>query len=131
MVRPRHDNPTPAELEVLEVIWGNGPTTVREVMTALNKQRPRAYTTVMTLMNVMVEKKLLAQSPKGRAYVYDAKVSRAKTRSRMLKDMVSRVFDGSASALVTHLLNDAKPTDEELAAISETLAEFRRKQGEK
>ncbi len=129
MARPRHINPTPAEFEVLEFIWNHGPSTVREVMTALNERRPRAYTTVMSLMNVMAEKALLTRKPKGRAFIYDAKVSQSKTRSRMLKDLVSRVFDGSASALVTHLLHDAKPTDEELDDIRLFLDELKEEQG--
>ena len=131
MARPRHVNPTPAEFEVLEFIWDNGPSTVREVMTALNEQRPRAYTSVMSLMNVMAEKDLLTRRPKGRAYIYDAKVTRTKTQSKMLKDLVSQVFDGSASALVTHLLHKATPNSEELEEIRKTLAEFRRKEGGK
>jgi len=128
MARPRHPNPTPAEFEILEFIWHHGPSTVRDVMTGLEEQHPRAYTSVMSLMNVMVEKKLLTRNPQGRAYVYESRVSRAKTRSRMLKDMVSRVFDGSAGALVMRLLRDAAPTEEELADISKAVAEFRKKE---
>ena len=75
MARPRHENPTPAELEVLQVIWDRGESTVREVMTILNRQRPRAYTSVMSLMNVMFDKSLLARKSKDRAYIYGAKVS--------------------------------------------------------
>ena len=100
MARPRHENPTPAELEVLQVIWEQGPSTVRQVMNALNQERPRAYTSVMSLMNVMVEKGLLATKPKGRAFVYSARVSQAGTQSEIVKDLLNRVFDGSASALV-------------------------------
>ena len=73
MARPRHVNPTPAELEVLQIIWKCGPSTVREVMTVLNQERRCAYTSVMSLMNVMVEKGLLSQRPKGRAFVYATK----------------------------------------------------------
>ncbi len=127
MVRPRHESPTPAELEVLQVIWEQGPSTVREVMSVLNRQRPRAYTSVMSLMNVMVEKGLLTPKRKGRAFLYSAKVSQGKTRSEIVRDLVSRVFDGSASALVTHLLAEAKPDSEELEEIRKTISEFARK----
>jgi BlaI family penicillinase repressor len=129
MARPRHDNPTPAELEVLQVIWERGPSTVRQVMAALNQERPRAYTSVMSLMNVMAEKGLLHQKPKGRAFVYSAKVSQTGTRSEILKDLLSRVFDGSASVLVVHLLEQAKPDGEELDEIRKTISEFARKKG--
>lgn len=129
MVRPRHENPTPAELEVLQVIWEQGPSTVREVMTVLNSKRPRAYTSVMSLMNVMAEKGLLGQKPKGRAFVYSARISRAKILSRMVSDLLNRAFDGSASALVTHLLEQADPDNKELDEIQSTITEFERKKG--
>ena len=129
MARPRQENPTPAELEVLRVIWERGPSTVREVMTALHQDRPRAYTSVMSLMNVMAEKGLLTTKPKGRAFIYSAKISQARTQSEIVKDLLGRVFDGSASALVTHLLEQAKPDSEELDEIRKTIAEFARKKG--
>ncbi len=127
MARPRHKNPTPAELEVLQIIWEHGPCTVREVMNLLSPKRPRAYTSVMSLMNVMAEKGMLKHKAEGKAFVYSEKVSRDKTQSRMLGDLLSRAFDGSASALVTHLLRQAKPNSEELEEIHKTITEFTRK----
>ena len=129
MARPRHNNPTPAELEVLQIIWEHGPCTVREVMNLLKSERPRAYTSVMSLMNVMAEKGLLNQKPKGRAFVYSAKVSRDKTQSSMLSDLLNRAFDGSANALVAHLLQQAEPNSEELDEIHKTITRFTRKKG--
>ena len=129
MARPRYENPTPAELEVLQVVWDRGPSTVREAMKVLNRQRPRAYTSVMSLMTIMAEKGQLSQKRRGRAFVYSAKVSRARTQSRMVRDLLSRVFNGSASALVTHLLQQAKPDSEELNEIRKTITEFARKKG--
>ncbi len=129
MGRPRQENPTPAELEVLRVIWERGPSTVREVMISLHQDRPRAYTSVMSLMNVMVEKGLLGAKPKGRAFLYSAKISQARTQSEIVKDLLGRVFDGSASALVTHVLEQARPNSEELDEIQQTIAEFARKKG--
>jgi predicted transcriptional regulator len=130
MVRPRHENPTPAELEVLQVIWDQGPSTVREVMKVLNQQRPRAYTSIMSLMTIMAEKGQLSQKAKGRAFVYSARISRAKAQSRMVRDLLSRVFGGSASALVTQLLEQAKPDSKELDEIRRTISEFAQKEGE-
>ncbi len=126
MARPRHKNPTPAELEVLQIIWEHGPCTVREVMNFLGPKRPRAYTTVMSLMNIMAEKGLLNQRPKGRAFIYSAKTSRDKTQSNMLKDLLNRAFDGSANSLVAHLLQQAEPDNEELDDIRKTITEFTR-----
>ena len=129
MARPRQENPTPAELEVLQVIWDQGPSTVREVMTVLNRVRPRAYTSVMSLMNVMADKGLLGQKPKGRAFVYSARITQKKTQSRMLRDLLNRAFDGSASALVTHLLQQAKPDQAELDEIQQSIQRFEQKRG--
>ena len=129
MARPRHKNPTPAELEILQIIWEHEPCTVREVMNLLKPKRPRAYTSVMSLMNVMAEKGLLNQKPKGRAFIYSAKVSRDKTQSSMLSDLLNRAFDGSANALVAHLLQQAEPNSEELDEIHKTITRFTRKKG--
>ena len=127
MARPRHKNPTPAELEVLQIIWEHGPCTVREVMNLQKPKRARAYTSVMSLMNVMAEKGMLKQKPKGRAFIYSAKVSRDKTQSSMLSDLLNRAFDGSANALVAHLLQQAEPNSEELDEIHKTITRFTRK----
>lgn len=129
MARPRHENPTPAELEILQVIWEHGPSTVREVMNVLNRQRPRAYTSVMSLMDTMAKKGLLRQKPKGRAFLYSAKVSRKKALSGMVKDLLNRAFEGSASALVAHLLQQGKPSDEELDEIRKIISEFSHEKG--
>ena len=125
MVRPRHSNPTPAELEILQIIWERGPSTVREVMEVLNRHRPRAYTTVMSLMNVMEEKNLLTYKPQGRAFVYAAKTSRKKAQKDLLGDLLNRAFDGSANELVTNLLDQAKPTQAELDQISDVIAQYK------
>ena len=127
MARPRQTNPTPAELEVLQIIWEHGACTVREVMNLLEPKRKRAYTSVMSLMNVMADKGLLSQKPQGRAFVYSAKVSRDKTQSNMLGDLLNRAFDGSANALVAHLLEQAEPNNEEMDEIHKTITEFSRK----
>ncbi len=131
MARPRHENPTPAELEVLQVVWDRGPCTVRQVMNVLNKTRRRAYTSVMSLMNVMAEKGLLAREPEGRAFVYKPKASQKKTLTAMLGDLVGRAFDGSASALVTHLLEQANPAADEIDQIQKTITAYRRQRGDK
>lgn len=125
MARPRYKNPTPAELEILQIIWEHGPCTVRDVMNFLERQR--AYTSVMSLMNVMAEKGFLDQTPKGRAFIYSPKVSQEKTQSNMLSDLLKRAFDGSASNLVAHLLEQSD--SEELGEIRKTIKEYSQKRG--
>ena len=130
MPRPRHDQPTPGELEVLKVLWERGPSTVREVMEVLNETRRRAYTSVMSLLGVMTNKGLLTREPKGRAYVYRAKVAREKTLGQMVDDLLGRAFEGSASTLVARLLDQSSPSPEELEEIRRTLEEYRQQLGE-
>ena len=131
MARPRHDQPTPAELEVLQVLWERGPCTVRQVMGVLNRSRRRAYTSIMSLMCVMAEKGLLAREPQGRAYVYKTKSTRQTTLSRMVADLLGRAFDGSASAMVAHLLERTEASSDELAEIRKTITAYSRKKGAK
>ena len=123
-------HPTPAELEVLQIIWEHGPCTVRQVMELLEPIRPRAYTSVMSLMNVMAEKGQLHQKPKWRAFMYSAKVSREKTQAVLVRDLLNRAFGGSANALVAQLLQQTHPTGEELEAIRKTISDYKRKKGE-
>ena len=128
MSRPKHEHPTPGELEVLRILWQRSPLTVREVREALNRRRPRAYTSVMSLLGVMTEKGLLARKPAGRAFVYSPRAGRTKTMRRLLGDLLGRAFEGSASLLVAHLLEEANPDPEELAVIRRTLAEYEAQQ---
>jgi predicted transcriptional regulator len=83
----------------------------------------------MSLMSVMADKGMLRQKAEGKAYIYSAKVSRNKTQSRMLGDLLNRAFDGSASALVTHLLRETEPGIEEMDEIRQAIAEFGKKKG--
>jgi predicted transcriptional regulator len=130
MPRPREEQPTAGELEVLKVLWDRGPSTVREVMDVLNESRPRAYTSVMSLLNVMTDKRLLVREPRGRAFVYRPRADRGKTLRQMVGDLVSRAFEGSTSQLVLHLLNQTRPSSEELAEIQKAIEEYQQ-QGSK
>ena len=130
MPRPKHEHPTPAELEVLKILWQEGPSTVREVMETLNGRRRRAYTTVMSLLGVMTDKGLLKRRTKGRGFVYEPRVAREETVGQMLRDLMTRAFSGSASCLVASLLDESSPSREELAEIRKTIEHYRRRQGD-
>jgi len=129
MARPKEEQPTGGELEVLKVLWDRGPSTVRDVMDVLNAERPRAYTSVMSLMNVMADKGLLVRMPQGRAFVYRPKVERERTLRRMVGDLLGRAFEGSAHELVAHLLDQTKPSAKELDEIQRTIAEYQQERG--
>ena len=124
MARPKEEQPTDGELEVLKVLWDRGPSTVREVMDVLTAMRPRAYTSVMSLLNVMTEKGLVRRQPKGRAFLYRAKSDRARTLRRMVGGLLGRAFEGSTTQLVAHLLDQTKPSDEELDEIRQAIEDY-------
>ena len=129
MPRPKEEQPTAGELEVLKVLWERGPSTVRDVMAVLNEARPRAYTSVMSLLNVMTDKRLLVREPRGRAFVYRPRTDRGKTLGRMVGDLLGRAFEGSTSRLVAHLLDQTKPSAEELAEIRREIEKYQQQKG--
>jgi BlaI family transcriptional regulator, penicillinase repressor len=126
MSRPKSPHPTPAELEVLRILWERGPSTVREVLQALDKER--AYTTVMSLLNVMTEKTLVTRAPEGRAFRYTARFRPDQTQRKIVRDLLQRVFEGSASALVARLLEQARPGRHELDAIHQLIQNYQKQQ---
>jgi BlaI family penicillinase repressor len=128
MSRPRNEHPTPAELEVLQLLWESESLTVREVMEQLNDDRPRAYTSVMSLLNVMSDKGMLVREPFGRAFKYRVAKTREKTLGNLVNDLVHRAFDGSKTALVAQLLDGSKPTEDELEELGQLLKRHRKGQ---
>lgn len=128
MPRPKEEQPTPAELEVLKVIWNRGASTVREVMDVLNEERPRAYTSVMSLLTVMADKGLLKRVPHGRAFLYEAAVDRQSALQQMVGDLLGRVFEGSVRELVAHMLDQSNPSREELDEIRKAIRQYQQQQ---
>jgi predicted transcriptional regulator len=90
--------------------------------------KDRAYTSVMSLLNVMAEKKLVTRVPEGRAFRYTARFRPEQAERAMLRDLLHRVFEGSASALVARLLEQSRPTTQELDAISQLIADYQKQQ---
>jgi BlaI family transcriptional regulator, penicillinase repressor len=125
MARPKTPHPTPAELEILKILWDSGPLTVREVLDHLNQSGSvRAYTSIMSLLNVMADKQLVDREPEGRAFRYRPREERSKTLGSLVSDVWQRAFGGSASSLVAHLLDEAQPSPEELAEIRKLLKAY-------
>jgi predicted transcriptional regulator len=114
--------PTEAELEILNVLWANGPSTVRDVHTLGGKTT--GYTTVLKQMQVMVEKGLLERSERFRSHVYEARIAKERTQQQLTRNLVQRAFDGSAKNLVLGALSSQKVSPEELKEIREMLDEF-------
>lgn len=110
-------NPTPAELEILRVLWRSGHATVREVHDRLPRSRRTGYTTVLKLLQIMMEKGLVARDETCRAHIYRARQSENQAQRQIVTDLMDRVFGGAAERLVMHALTARKATPDELAEI--------------
>jgi BlaI family transcriptional regulator, penicillinase repressor len=115
--------PTEAELAILRVLWSRGPSTVREVAEAMGREG--AYTTILKLMQIMTEKRLVIRDDAARTHVYEAAYSEDQTQKQIVTDLLDRVFDGSAAKLVLQALAAGKASPAELAEIRKLLDKHR------
>ena len=129
MARPASTHPTELELDILKVLWRRGESTVRQVREALAPARPLAHTTVITVMNIMVDKGYLEREPRGRSHLYRPRIKEGTVRRRMLSDLVRRAFDGSPAALMLNLLEESDLDRNELAELRRRLDEKRKEDG--
>lgn len=113
--------PTTAELAILRVLWTSGPSTVRDVHERICADRPIGYTTVLKLLQIMAEKDLVLRDEKQRAHIYRARIPQEQTQTQLVRDLVDKVFAGSASRLVLHALSGKRASAEELAEIRRVL----------
>ena len=113
-MRKREPTLTAQELAIMKVVWRLGDVTVRDVYEALLESRHIAYTTVMTMMNVLERKGHLRKEADGRSYRYHAVRSRGQVVGSMVREFVDRVFGGSAEPLLVHLVEDRQVTAAEL-----------------
>ena len=118
--------PTAAELQILQVIWERGPSTVREVHEALREEKALGYTTVLKLMQIMTTKGLVRRNEDQRAHVYEAQQPAEKTKRQFAADMLERVFDGSARELMLHALAAQRSTRQEIEELRNLLDEHER-----
>ena len=116
--------PTDAELSILRVLWSRGPSTVREVQAALGGDEAVGYTTVLKLMQIMAEKRLLIRDESERAHVYQVSQSEEQSQGRLVTDLLDRAFGGSAQQLVMRALTARKASLEELSEIRRLLDEL-------
>lgn len=135
--------PTQAELDVLEVLWENGPATVRQVNDALNgkhagfpgedsqsnpgpRGRETGYTTTLKIMQIMHQKGLLDRKEEGRTHIYSPQVGQRQARQQLLDKFMETTFKGSATSLIMQALGSAKPSTEELKQIRRLLDKIER-----
>jgi BlaI family transcriptional regulator, penicillinase repressor len=120
---------TPLELEIMQVLWETGPCTVGEVQPKLKAQL--AYTTVQTMLNVLLRKNKVKRVQEGRAFRYRPTVSRERANGSALHDMVKRMFGGSSEALLMAMVDARQINAEELERVAKRLAAAERDAEEK
>jgi len=116
--------PTPAELEILSVLWRFGEGTVRQVQSELEKAHPTGYTTVLKLMQIMAEKGLVVRDESERAHVYRPAVPKEATQRQLVGEMIERVFQGSAAQMVLQALSHKHASKKDVADIRRMLDDY-------
>jgi predicted transcriptional regulator len=111
--------PTDAELAILTVLWSRGPSTVRQI--AEQMDREAGYTTILKLLQIMTEKRLVVRDEAARTHIYQAAYTQDQTQRQLVTDLLERAFDGSAAKLVLQALAASKTSPEELAEIKKLL----------
>jgi BlaI family transcriptional regulator, penicillinase repressor len=119
--------PTERELEALKVLWDRGEATVRDLCDALNDRgADLAYTTVLSLLQVMEQKGLVSHRREGKAYVYAARIERGNTLGQMAGGFLDRVFDGAVNEYLVHALESRKLSSQELDELEAMVAHAKR-----
>ena len=114
--------PTKSELEILQVLWQHGPSTVRFVNEQLNEQKREVhYTSTLKLMQIMAEKELLTRDESNMKHIYSAAMEEQTMKGMLLDKFVDNMYNGSAGSLVLQLLGNKKASKNELEAIKELL----------
>src|ERR1022692_4217578 len=109
---------TEQELEIMKIVWERDRSTVRDVYETLLERRKVAYTTVMTMMKILEQKKYLKKDQALRAYVYRPAQPKGQVIGAMVRDFVTRVFNGSAEPLLVHLVEEHNLSREDLEEIA-------------
>ena len=127
MAKRKLPRPTDAELAILRVLWERGPSTVREVMDALQDERGTVYTTALKLLQIMTEKGLVCCNSAERTHVFSAVAPAEETQRQLVFDLLERAFGGSAQQLVMQALSSKKTSAKELDEIRKFLDDIEKK----
>lgn len=119
-----NNKPTETELEILQILWQNGPSSVREVNSVMSQDKEIGYTTTLKLMQIMNEKELTIRDTASRTHIYSAKVEEEKVKSGLLKNFINSAYRGSASSLVMQALGQSNASMEELDQIKSLIEDI-------
>jgi BlaI family penicillinase repressor len=127
--REENQEPTRAELAVLQVLWKHGPSTVRWVHDLLNEEKEAVqYTSTLKLMQVMTEKGMLARDETNMKHIYRALLEEGGTKGHLLSKFVDTMYQGSVGSMVVALLGNEKTSEEDLQKVRELLAKMEEKE---
>jgi predicted transcriptional regulator len=127
-MRPKSPTLTAHELELMKIVWRHeAPVTVRDVYEEMRKERTVAYTTVLTNMKTLEEKGYLRATQQDRAHVYRSTRPKHEVIRQMVRDFVTRVFNGSGQPLVVHLLEDDHLTQDDLRDITRMMGKGKKR----
>jgi BlaI family penicillinase repressor len=117
-MRPKSPTLTEQELEIMKIVWAREVATVRDVYEELLERRKIAYTTVMTMMKILEQKKYLLKTQEDRAYIYRPAKPKNQVIKGMVREFVNRVFNGSVEPLLVHLIEDRRLSQKDLEEIT-------------
>ena len=124
MPRLPSSTPTEVELQILKVLWQEGPSTVRQVHNALKQERDTGYSTTLKMMQVMTEKKLLVKDDSQRPQVYQPASTEQHTQTHLVDDLIQKAFRGAADQLILRAVSSQKLSSKELTEIKKVLREL-------
>ena len=119
MKENQSSSPTPSELAILQILWKDGPSTVKHIHEKLSEEKEVVYTTILKTMQVMSERGMLRRTAKGRKHIYQAAVDQDDTQDQLLDRFLDKTFSGSASKLVLKALGNYNASKEELDLIKQ------------
>ena len=117
MARNKSTQLTDGEQSIMEVLWENGEASVRDITTALSREKQTAYTTVQTLCKILIEKGYADFRKEGKAFIYVPKITQKEARQSALTTMLNKFFGGSPEVLAQHLVHETDIELEDLEAL--------------
>lgn len=117
MARPKSTELTPAEQKIMQLLWQQGPLSVRDITGMLSEQQPVAYTTVQTLCRILLDKGHVSAEKQGKAFIYQAQTVQQEARSQALLSLLKKFFGGSPDLLAQHLLQELQLSAEVAAQL--------------
>jgi BlaI family penicillinase repressor len=121
MTNKKTTKPTQKELEILQILWENPDASVRDVFEKMGGEDKNGYTTILKLLQIMLEKGLVTRQKSGKLHLYKAIPTKSTAQNQVVSKMIDTLFQGSASSLVMNVLGNSKASKKELQQIREYL----------